>query len=1254
MRKTLFAMVGLLAIGVWALPAFADDYDLPLVSEPVPMENRAGRLGAMARGDEAQYKGTLSGTLIKQAQVASTTWFLYPNACNDRANGPEFPANLGTWSVKTAIVADSLNGYNPITQNHGYGISDLSLKEILWHVTDGSDALDGAPVVLDGARSLWCGKYDPNWVVQSGYPNLTFQILFIDTDPIAQGGGSSRITNGDATYSLSWQGDINTEYNYDFLYLIGAGEGDANRDAIGNSRARLDAIRNTGSDGAAELLITATGAQNTNQTLAYTSGGVRVDGDFSGESVTNWTMTGIPSADRGLYFLFYADCLYSGEDGLWPDGHGQILDNITATDATNGSVVLYANQPDYDEAAAMTPPDPNQGNILVATGSGDYLISARVAPGVGTVWSIQAGNNLPTSDFCSPQKALPADKMFLGADASSKLTLNNQNASVVTCSFPVPPATASVVMIFGEYLDLPRQSGFVQNHEYQVYKDGLWSNWLDPTEGSVRTGALQAWTRDGDELAAASTADSVKFRLDIQCINFFAIDHLNCNPVQYGIIYDDLRLQVVTGVPAPLFSIFVGRVPQSTFVDGTYGDVGCLPATIAAGKCWPGVRGSDALPVSGPVHDNFNNPYGDSSSVNLQTGLRKNGMGINWRYGYDKAIQKGNVIARMNGNYVAAIGPPMWIYRIYDPATTNWSPWDSSELDVNSAALSGPDTIVVNNAYRFDWPPRDKSYTNTGGTDIGPTVDANLPGVSGGWSLNGHTKFSQVPFLPRGTRLQYYFKAVDVGGGVSYQFATDALALEVADLPTLPGSAIKAPDIVEFDVLPGKYPAGGGQLAGATGAKILDLDGSYSSWSAGYDPVTQALRAMGVRADRFRFLQALDNGGNFGGHEFPGNRVTRLSNYFPNDQEYAIKDLMAGQYNIMIQSSHLRSSTIFYEEDAHLLSQWWNTDTGINGGDRGVLGTGDAMFNALLNASKSFPDFAEQVNLAQNVFGVASCIDAWTGANTVQYPTIDDGFLGGGAGLLFGTVTYPVDGGCPSPNRFDGLTKVGLSTSQVSAKFPGGVSEVAGIATSIEKDAGGSTDNDRNKALAYGFSIQFIRSAGINPTASNYVHSGVQNRMRVLFKFITGIRKTTTTTTPCWPCPANFAEMTSNWATATGFQTTTYGDLFPVQDFTQATGVELTEAPKVNRLEGNFPNPFNPETAIRFSAATPGKVTIRIFNVAGRLVNTLTKNVTETGLNEIRWNGKSSDGRNMASGLYFYRIHFANGQQSEAKMTMLK
>jgi len=713
-------------------------------------------------------------------------------------------------------------------------------------------------------------------------------------------------------------------------------------------------------------------------------------------------------------------------------------------------------------------------------------------------------------------------------------------------------------------------------------------------------------------------------------------------------------------VPAPIFGIFVGSVAQSNFVDGT----DASGTNCGAPPCWPGIRGSALTYAQGGVKDNFNCGYGDSITLALATGLRKNGMGINWHYGFDKTVVHQGVgalkISRMNGAYNSGLDVPRIIYRLFDPATTTWSPWDSSELNPTSVALSGPDTILIDSEYRVNWPPADKYYVNEGAGDIGLAKDEFLPGnQSIGWTLNGNTKYSGVKFLPKGTRMQYYFKAVDIGGGISYQFQSDAAGREVEDIPYLPGSAIRAPDIIEFDILPRKYAAGaaGTLAAGKTDADVLNLDGNYSSWNNQFDPVTQALRGMGVRADRYRMLQGLGNGSNVGGHELPGQRLDRLSNFYPNINEYNIVGLLADNYRMIIQSSHTRSSTIFEEQDAIVVENWWNTKTGNldNDGDRCVFGSGDDMFNALLNASLSFPQRAQQVSLAQNVFGVASVVNAWSNPSNRQYPTIDDRFAGGGPGLAApGTYTYPIDGGCPTPNRFDGLTKVGSADAANAVIYPDGVTEVAGIARMSEKDTP-TADNDRNKALAYGFSIQFIRTAGIPTNAANYVRTGVENRMRVLYKFLTSCRRNTAAvTTPCWPCPSNPTEISSNWATALGFNTGTYGDLYQIQDYTTATGVELVEAPKVNRLEGNVPNPFNPETAVRFSAAQPGKVTIRVFDVSGRLVNTLSKNVTETGLNEIRWNGKSSDGKPMASGMYFYKIRFANGEESEAKMTMLK
>jgi hypothetical protein len=208
----------------------------------------------------------------------------------------------------------------------------------------------------------------------------------------------------------------------------------------------------------------------------------------------------------------------------------------------------------------------------------------------------------------------------------------------------------------------------------------------------------------------------------------------------------------------------------------------------------------------------------------------------------------------------------------------------------------------------------------------------------------------------------------------------------------------------------------------------------------------------------------------------------------------------------------------------------------------------------------------------------------------------------------------------------------------------------AAVAKSSEFDT--PDDFDQVKTLAYGFSIQYVRlnpnlpGNNIPKTAANYVRSGVQNRMQILYKFLTGCRGERGSGSNCWPCPTD-ANMFGNWNGAAGFQTGTYGPLMPIQDHKKATGIEVeeaSEAPRANRVFGNNPNPFNPRTEIKFSAAQAGKVTVRIFNVAGQLVRTLDTKVEKAGPASVYWDGKSDRNVSSNSGVYFYKIMFANGQ----------
>jgi hypothetical protein len=1253
MRKTLFAMLGLVALGLWAVPSIAAPVSGGLVvdgpkvhPDPVPLDNRAGAIGAMARGES--YQGTLSGTLIKQA-AATTSWFMYPGVCVQRS--------LGTWAPKAFAVADSLqphggfpnsSGYQagqPIPGNNliAYTRADLSLPEKLWNVASSATPSTQRPEIIDGTRSLWCGKFDANWLVPVGYPNITYQILYIDSG-----------THG-ANWTLTFEGNISTELNYDYLHVIGGGT-DAtnavggNKDPLGNRRDYFDSVIDNGHGGPDDnghVLVTFTGSITAAQSVAAGVG--TVEGAGVGQPNTvSFSISGIP--DQAVYFVFTADCLFSSEDGLWPEGHGQILDLVSASD--NGAL--------WTDEAPGAVIDPFDGTVLKGPYGSEGCVSSRVPAGLGELWQLASGTDNPTSDVCSPQKALASDLFFEGGEPTQNLSINKQYNAVVSCAFPIPAGTASVLALWDEYLDLPRFGGLVQTCDFRIHKDGSWGNWTNTAPGGgVVTGSLQAWTSDGDELGAATQADSVQIRYVIQCIPPFAADRANCSSsITNALLYDNFRLQVTTGVPAPIFGVFPGSVAQTTFVDGTIDGANCT-----TNPCWPGNRGSNLgtpLQHNIAVNDNWNAATGDSVSLALVTGLRKGGMGINWRYGFSKTIQAGELgpgpsltgptgyFAYQNGAYNASYDVPRMIFRLFDPASKTWSPFDSTEMIANAVQISDadgpggapPETTLIDSEFNMNWPPYDKQIAN-----------ATLPG---GFTVGGLNSYNALRFLPRGTRMQYYFKAVDINGGVSYQFSSDNLAREVADIPTLPGSSIKAPDIIEFAILPGAYPAGpaGSLLAGRTNTPVLNLDRVYSTWSFGYDPMTQALRALGVRADRFRFLASGTTANGVGGHELPGQRPDRLSNFFPNLQEYPLVDSLSSWYRIMIESGHTRTTSVFNEQDAIAVEEWWRRDTGSNQGDRCILATGDNVFNVLLNTQNVVT--LNQVSIAQNVFGVQSAIDNWATGNS--FPTIDDRFAGGNtAGLAApGTFTYPVDGGCPGPNRFDGLTKVGAADAVTSATFPGGA--IAGIARAREMD--NVADKDQNKALGYGFSLQFIRNPAYGTSNANYTRAGVENRMRVVYRFLTGCRGVREADDLlCWPCPTpgaavpTVAQMQADWAgQSAGFQTTTYGPLYGIQAGALATAVgdELPAgAPRINKVDGHFPNPFNPLTAIKFTSAQAGKASVRIYNVAGALVRTIDANVG-VGANEVRWNGKSNDGGSLASGVYFYKIVFPNGETAKS------
>ena len=88
-------------------------------------------------------------------------------------------------------------------------------------------------------------------------------------------------------------------------------------------------------------------------------------------------------------------------------------------------------------------------------------------------------------------------------------------------------------------------------------------------------------------------------------------------------------------------------------------------------------------------------------------------------------------------------------------------------------------------------------------------------------------------------------------------------------------------------------------------------------------------------------------------------------------------------------------------------------------------------------------------------------------------------------------------------------------------------------------------------------------------------------------------------------------------------------------------------------LKGNYPNPFNPTTKIRFTNDRATNVKVTVYSLKGEKVATIMNKQVNSGTYDVSWNGKNTSGKVVPTGMYLYDIE-SDGRRLQGKMLFLK
>ena len=131
---------------------------------------------------------------------------------------------------------------------------------------------------------------------------------------------------------------------------------------------------------------------------------------------------------------------------------------------------------------------------------------------------------------------------------------------------------------------------------------------------------------------------------------------------------------------------------------------------------------------------------------------------------------------------------------------------------------------------------------------------------------------------------------------------------------------------------------------------------------------------------------------------------------------------------------------------------------------------------------------------------------------------------------------------------------------------------------------------------------------------------------------------------------AAFSQKGSPWPQLEHDRHNTYQYGYVPSDNVVGIAVAVSSVPEQFSLKQNYPNPFNPQTAIGFSLLAVGNITLKVYDVLGREIQTLLNNETmQAGKHEIQF-----DANGLTSGVYFYRLSVDSKFSETKKLVLMK